>query len=335
MTEEQMVTPGRIDPAQAKQRIAELEEFMRDGMVEGIDYGVVPGSKRAQNTLFKPGAQKLMVAFGLASSIKNVHRTVDLSGAESIVIYEVTVALISKSTGMLEAEGIGECNSKEKKYITTPTAEIANTVLKMAKKRGLIDGVLDATGANVLFTQDLEDMHTAPAQAQAPAQRPAQSAPRPAQRPAAPAPRAQQPSADVDVPACPQCGGEMYDNRGSKKNEKQPDFRCKDKECKADGNYVTGVWLSDMAKNKPAPAQGKAKALPAIEATGWAEFVAKAEGYDGWGRDAQGVFSEAALIRGAVGCGFTATTITDDNLPAFETACGDAFEGDPFAQGEG
>jgi hypothetical protein len=29
-------------------------------------------------------------------------------------------------------------------------------------------------------------------------------------------------------PACPDCGGEMYDNRATKKNPKQPDFKCKD-----------------------------------------------------------------------------------------------------------
>lgn len=29
---------------------------------------------------------------------------------------------------------------------------------------------------------------------------------------------------------CPKCGGPMWDNRESKKNPKQPDFKCKDKD---------------------------------------------------------------------------------------------------------
>ena len=34
-----------------------------------------------------------------------------------------------------------------------------------------------------------------------------------------------------DQPPCPKCGGQMYDNRKSKRNPKAPDFRCKDRSC--------------------------------------------------------------------------------------------------------
>jgi len=33
------------------------------------------------------------------------------------------------------------------------------------------------------------------------------------------------------TPACPKCGGPVWDNREGKKNPKAPDFRCKDKGC--------------------------------------------------------------------------------------------------------
>lgn len=42
--------------------------------------------------------------------------------------------------------------------------------------------------------------------------------------------------------ACPVCEGPMWDNRTSKRNPKQPDYKCKDKEC--DG----AIWLD---KKKP------------------------------------------------------------------------------------
>lgn len=44
---------------------------------------------------------------------------------------------------------------------------------------------------------------------------------------------------------CPECGGEMWDNRLKKKNPKQPDFRCKDENC------AKAVWLK---KKSAAPA---------------------------------------------------------------------------------
>ena len=34
-----------------------------------------------------------------------------------------------------------------------------------------------------------------------------------------------------DAPACPKCGGEMWDNRANKKNPKAPDFKCKAAGC--------------------------------------------------------------------------------------------------------
>lgn len=40
-------------------------------------------------------------------------------------------------------------------------ADTYNTVLKMAKKRAYVDGILSATGASDIFTQDIEDMSPA------------------------------------------------------------------------------------------------------------------------------------------------------------------------------
>jgi hypothetical protein len=38
------------------------------------------------------------------------------------------------------------------------------------------------------------------------------------------------PATMTAVPPCPKCGGDMFDNRLSKKNPKAPNFRCKDRE---------------------------------------------------------------------------------------------------------
>ena len=35
----------------------------------------------------------------------------------------------------------------------------------------------------------------------------------------------------IDVPACPVCGGRMWDNRVGKRNPKAPDFKCRDRRC--------------------------------------------------------------------------------------------------------
>ena len=45
---------------------------------------------------------------------------------------------------------------EEKKYRTSDPYNIINTVLKMAKKRALIDAVLSATRTSGIFSQDLD-----------------------------------------------------------------------------------------------------------------------------------------------------------------------------------
>lgn len=49
-------------------------------------------------------------------------------------------------------------------------------------------------------------------------------------------------------PACPTCGGKMWDNREGKKNPKAPDFKCRDKQC-------DGVIWPPKTGRPPAPAK--------------------------------------------------------------------------------
>ena len=59
---------------------------------------------------------------------------------------------------MLVTEGLGSCNNRERKYIKMDPYTMDNTVLKMAKKRALVDAALLVGSLSDIFTQDLEDM---------------------------------------------------------------------------------------------------------------------------------------------------------------------------------
>lgn len=143
-----------ISLEEANRRVKMLQEFVREHMVEGEDYGIIPGTS-AKPTLFKAGAEKLNAIFGLAPLVEISNRKEDWD--DGFVAYEVKVTLLNKRTHQTEAEGIGSCNSHERRYKSQDAANIANTVLKMSKKRALIDATLSATRASGLFTQDLED----------------------------------------------------------------------------------------------------------------------------------------------------------------------------------
>jgi hypothetical protein len=53
-------------------------------------------------------------------------------------------------------------------------------------------------------------------------------------------------------PACPTCGGRMWDNRADKRNPKAPDFKCRDRDC--DGRLWPGQF-----KEAAEPAKGAAQ----------------------------------------------------------------------------
>ena len=50
-----------------------------------------------------------------------------------------------------------------------------------------------------------------------------------------------------DVPPCPSCGSEMWDNRQTKRTPRQPDYKCKDREC------GKAIWLTPRPAASSAP----------------------------------------------------------------------------------
>lgn len=145
-------------PEEVTRRTQMLKTYVREHMNQGEDYGIIPGANKP--TLFKPGAEKLNAVYGLSPMVEVTNRIEDWDSG--FVAYEVKVTLINKRSNGIEAEGIGSCNSRERRYKNQDAAGIANTVLKMAKKRALIDATLSATRASGMFTQDIEDMDLEP-----------------------------------------------------------------------------------------------------------------------------------------------------------------------------
>lgn len=142
-----------LTPEEAARRIQALNEFVQSSMINGVDYGLINGFSKP--TLLKPGAEKLCDAFGFSKTFEVINRIEQWE--TGVFSYEVKVKLSNKETGVIEAEGIGSCNCKEAGYRYSDSFTIVNTLLKMAKKRALIDAVLSATRASGLFTQDIED----------------------------------------------------------------------------------------------------------------------------------------------------------------------------------
>jgi len=103
-----------MDLAVAKQRLSQFQEFVHGYLVEGEDFGTIPGTDKP--TLLKPGADKLCELYGLADDYEIVQRTEDWNAIPILFDYEIKCMLRSKRDGSLVATGMGSCNSYESKY---------------------------------------------------------------------------------------------------------------------------------------------------------------------------------------------------------------------------
>jgi len=166
--------------------VALIQHVMEKVMKQGTHFGKIPGCGDAM-TLLKPGAEKLASVFRLAVD----PQIEDLSTADS-VRYRIKCRITHQGTGLLLGVGVGEASSNESKWkwkrayqdewdetppdmrrkkistyqgrkettlqVRMDPADVANTVLKIAKKRAQVDGILTVTAASDIFKQDLEDM---------------------------------------------------------------------------------------------------------------------------------------------------------------------------------
>jgi len=159
-----------------------IQEVIKSVFQEGQHYGKIPGCGD-KPTLLKPGAEKLITTFNLCPKV-----IVEDLSKDDIIRYRIICRLETMS-GKFVGDGVGECSSEEGKYkwrktvsneeykatpethkrikynknyseeqVRTNPYDLANTILKMAKKRALVDATLTRTAASDIFTQDIEDM---------------------------------------------------------------------------------------------------------------------------------------------------------------------------------
>ena len=137
---------------ETKRLFMNMKQFIDEELVERVDYGVIP--RCSKPTLLKSGAEKIMNYLGLISRTSLTHRVENYDDA--YFSYEVKVTLLDEA-GIVKGEGVGICNSREKQYANNDAYNVANTLIKMAKKRALVDAVLNVAGLSNHFTQDVED----------------------------------------------------------------------------------------------------------------------------------------------------------------------------------
>lgn len=159
-------TPGELSVSDIRAQVNKIQALMKEIMHRDEHYGIIPGTKKP--SLYKPGAEKLGLAFRLAPEFDVSRNDLDDGHRE----YEVICTLYHMPTGNKVGQGVGNCSTLESKFryrnvwndgvktkIENPDiADVWNTVLKMAKKRAHVDAMITACAASDIFAQDLEDI---------------------------------------------------------------------------------------------------------------------------------------------------------------------------------
>jgi len=191
-----------------------IQQVLKSVFVPDVHFGTIPGTSKP--TLYKPGAEKILVLFRL-----NAKPIIEDLSTDTAIRYRVSVMVTHQATKHEIGWGVGECSSDEEKYkwkkcyleeyngtpedrrrlkyysegkpamqIRTNPADVANTILKMAKKRALVDATLTCTAASDVFDQDLEDLPEGMRQNVADHKARSPMPQRVSEKPAAPAPAA-------------------------------------------------------------------------------------------------------------------------------------------------
>ena len=168
-----------------------FQSLVMSQLVEGVDYGKIPGTDKP--TLLKSGAEKLAKLLALADLYEIIEKVEDWD--KPLFSYTIRCSLAMVESGKVVSQGVGECNSMESKYrfrwvwpnevppeldksqlqvrtfegrrkqkltkyrlVNDDPFSLRNTILKMAKKRALVDAALSVGRLSGIVTQDLDEL---------------------------------------------------------------------------------------------------------------------------------------------------------------------------------
>lgn len=173
MVNELVVQNSELTAYKAEQAVAKMTangnytvsfSGMRRTLERDIDFGVIPGTKSP--SLYKAGAEKICLAYGLVPHISLESKTEEWKESEKgeelfFGLYTMKCELHKigpNGVDYIIASGYGSANTFEKRNgWNKGKPDAINSSIKMAAKRAMVGTVLSISGLSSMFTQDIED----------------------------------------------------------------------------------------------------------------------------------------------------------------------------------
>ena len=122
----------------------------------GVDFGVIPKTK--QPTLYKSGAEKVVMGYGL---LQHYDLSTEVYGTADAPVFKYVgkCSLVKVANGVefVFTTGYGSANTSEKRNGFNGVWDADNSAVKMAQKRALVAAAISISGLSDAFTQDMEN----------------------------------------------------------------------------------------------------------------------------------------------------------------------------------
>ena len=130
--------------------------YSTQSLKRDVDFGVIPKTKKP--TLFKSGAEKICMGYGLLQQYELIRYS---EGAEKNpvfrYIFKCNLVKVVNGKEYVLSCGFGSANTAEKRNGFNGPYDADNGTIKMAQKRALVAAALAISGLSDAFTQDMEN----------------------------------------------------------------------------------------------------------------------------------------------------------------------------------
>lgn len=147
--------------------VALIKEAMGEALVQGVDYGLIPGTQRP--SLWQPGAEKIRIMFDFSAEIDIVERHEDWTKGQRVFAYRA-LCTVKDASGRVLMTKSSTCSTEEEHYASAHVererggrtlravdpADQRQVVEQMAQKRAFVSAIRNTAMASEIFTQDDE-----------------------------------------------------------------------------------------------------------------------------------------------------------------------------------
>lgn len=155
-------------PANVTEHRGNYELTLSSGMVRelkrNVDFGNPINPKTGKNVfpqpiLLKGGAEKVIHDYKVFPRYEIEHSVEDYENGFFFYRFKCRLVAVNPSTSeeITVQEGFGSSNTRESKGGNASGFDLANSTLKNARKRSMVDAAISLAGLSSIFTQDLEN----------------------------------------------------------------------------------------------------------------------------------------------------------------------------------